>query len=88
MAPCQGVLGSKLRNTQKKYSKNLIQNHLAHMLEIWHVAMPSGLLPSSNQGSSFQDRHGARRSQVGIIEIHSKMLKNLLQNQFAQMLVI
>ena len=53
--------------------------------------MPSSLSPGffSNQSPSFQDSLGARRSQVGTIEIHSKIFKNLfLQNQFAQMLVI
>ena len=46
MALGHGVLGSNNRNTKKKVKKNLLQNHLAQMLEIWHVAMLGGLLPS------------------------------------------
>ena len=26
--------------------RNLLQNHMAQMLEIWYVALPSGFLPS------------------------------------------
>ena len=38
-----GVLGSNHRNILKNL---LLQNHLAQMLEIGYVALPSGLLPS------------------------------------------
>ena len=37
-----GVLGSKMKYTQNL----LLQNCLAQVLEIWHVALPGGLLPS------------------------------------------
>ena len=40
MAPRQGVLGSNHRNI----FKNLLQNHLAQMFEIWYIALPGGPL--------------------------------------------
>ena len=43
----------------------------------------------SNQGPSFLDCPGARGSKVETIEIHSKILQNLLlQNHLAQMIEI
>ena len=40
----QGVLGSIIE-IHRKILNLLLQNHLAQMLEIWHVALPSGPLP-------------------------------------------
>ena len=57
----QGVLGSIIE-IHRKILKNLLQNHLAHMLEIWHVALPCGPLPISVQmkvpGSKMAPRQG------------------------------
>ena len=41
----QGVLGSITEIHRKIFKNLLIQNHLAQMLEIWYVALPSGPLP-------------------------------------------
>ena len=58
----QGVLGSIIE-IHRKILKNLpLQNHLAQMLEIWYVALPSGPLPISVQmkvpGSKMAPRQG------------------------------
>ena len=43
MAPCQVILVQTIE-IHRKILKNLLlhQNHLAYMLEIWYVALPSG----------------------------------------------
>ena len=55
----QGVLGSIIEIHRKNL---LLQNHLAQMLEIWYVALPSGPLPISVQmkvpGSKMAPRQG------------------------------
>ena len=51
----QGVLGSIIE-VHRKILKLLLQNHLAQMLEIWYVALPSGpLFFFSNEGPRVQD---------------------------------
>ena len=43
MAPPQGSLAQNME-IDRKYNKNVwLQNHLAKMLEIWYVALPSCL---------------------------------------------
>ena len=46
MAPPQRVLGSNHRNGWKILKNHLFKNHVPQMLEIRHVALPSGALPS------------------------------------------
>ena len=41
----QGVLGSITEIHRKILKTLLLQNHLAQMLEIWYVVLPSGPLP-------------------------------------------
>ena len=61
MVLSQGVLGSIIE-IHRKILKNLLQIHLAQMLEIWYVALPSGPLPISVQmkvpGSKMAPRQG------------------------------
>ena len=45
MVPSQGVLGSNHRNAYI-FKNFLLQNHLAQMLEIWYVVLPSNPLPN------------------------------------------
>ena len=45
MVLCQGVLGSIIEIHRKILKNFLLQNHLAQMLEIWYVALPSGPVP-------------------------------------------
>ena len=70
MTPPQRVLGSYHRNGWK-ILKNLLQTHLPEMLEIRHVALPSGALPSLFKARSQGPKWPyARGSWVGNIEIH------------------
>ena len=47
----QGVPGSIIEIHRKILKILLFQNHLAQMLEIWYVALPSGLYQGcSNEG--------------------------------------
>ena len=56
-----GGPGFNHRNTYKNI-KNLLQTHLAQMLEIWYVALPSGPVPIFVQmkvpGSKMAPRQG------------------------------
>ena len=58
----QGVLGSIIEIHRKILKNFLLQNHLAQMLEIWYVALPSGPLLISVQmkvpGSKMAPRQG------------------------------
>ena len=58
----QGVLGSIIEIHRKVLKNLLLQNHLAQMLEIWYVALPSGPLPIFVQmkvpGSKMAPRQG------------------------------
>ena len=58
-----GVLGSIIEIHRKILKNLLLQNHLAQMLDIWYVALPSSLLPSFVQmkvpGSKMAPRQGA-----------------------------
>ena len=56
----QGVLGSIIEIHRKILKNLLLQNHLAQMLEIWYVALPSGPLPISLKvpGSKMAPRQG------------------------------
>ena len=61
MAPGQGVQGTNHRNYYYTYKifKNLLQNHLARVLEISLVACPSDpSLVCSNKGLRVQDGPG------------------------------
>ena len=58
----QGVLGSIIEIHRKMLKNLLLQNHLAHMLDIWYVALPSGPLPifvkMKDPGSKMAPRQG------------------------------
>ena len=83
MSPRQGILDSNRMDILKNI---LLQNHLEQILEIWYVALQKGVLPSLFKRRSKGPRlPAARESQVRTIEIHRKLLKNLLfQNFLAQ----
>ena len=85
MVLLQGVLVSIMEIHGKIFKIFLLQNHLAQMLEIRYVALPSGPLPILFKGRSQGPRWPrARGSWVQTIEIYRKILKNLLlQNHLA-----
>ena len=62
----QGVLVSIIEIHRKILKNLLLQNHLAQMLEIWYVALPSGPLPIFVQmkvpGSKMASRQGVLSS--------------------------
>ena len=58
--------------------KNLLQNHLAPMLEIWYVALPSGPLPSSVEGPTVQDGQGV------LVSNHRNSNKNIQKSSSSE----
>ena len=59
----QGVLASFIEIHRKILKNLLLQNHLAQMLEIWYIALPSGPLSIFVQmkvpGSKMAPRQGS-----------------------------
>ena len=75
MAPPQRSYFQTIEIHMKIY-KNLLQNLLAQMLEIWYVELPDGPLPSLFKQKSLGPRRPCTRSSyVQTVEIHKPYSK-------------